>query len=75
MSLINEAGWDRIGRVALGVILLSLGWTGVVDGGLGSFFQWFGFVPLATGLAGWCPIYAILGFRTRQDEPRAASPA
>ena len=60
----NEAGWDRIARVVLGLVLLVLGWGGIVDGTLGMVFSWLGFVPLATGLAGWCPLYAIFGFRT-----------
>jgi hypothetical protein len=64
MKFVNEAGWDRIARTALGVALLYLGWTGVVDGGLGAVFKIVGFVPLATGLLGWCPLYAIFGFRT-----------
>jgi hypothetical protein len=36
MSFVNEAGWDRIARVVLGVVMLAVGWTGIVDGVLGS---------------------------------------
>lgn len=64
MQFINEAGWDRIVRTALGIVLLALGWGNVVEGTLGTVFQWVGFVPLATGLIGWCPLYSIFGFRT-----------
>ena len=64
MKFVNEAAWDRIARVALGIGLLYLGWTGAVEGGFGTFLKIIGFVPLATGLLGWCPLYAILGFRT-----------
>ena len=32
MSFMNEAGWDRIARVILGVVMLVLGWGGIVDG-------------------------------------------
>lgn len=60
----NEAGWDRIGRVALGAVLLYLGWGEVVSGALGTFLKFFGFIPLITGIAGWCPIYAAFRFRT-----------
>lgn len=66
MSFVNEANWDRIGRVGLGVLLLVLGWAGVVEGTLGTVFTWLGFVPLATGLVGWCPLYAIFRFRTNR---------
>ncbi len=64
MKFINEAGWDRIVRVLLGIVLLYLGWAGVVTGGWGTFLKIIGFVPLFTGLIGYCPIYAIFKFRT-----------
>lgn len=66
MSFINEAGWDRIIRVLLGIALLYLGWGGVVAGGLGLFLKVIGFVPLITGLVGWCPLYAVFKFRTNK---------
>ena len=66
MNYINEAGWDRVARVTLGAGLLYLGWAEVVTGGFGTFLKVFGFVPLVTGLAGWCPIYAILHYRTNK---------
>ena len=64
MSFVNEAGWDRIIRIVLGIALLYLGWGGVVAGGLGLFLKVIGFVPLLTGLVGWCPLYALFKFRT-----------
>lgn len=67
MSFMNEAGWDRIARVVIGVVLLVLGWGGIVEGTLGTVFQWVGFVPLVTGIAGWCPLYAIFRFRTNEE--------
>ncbi len=66
MSYVNEAGVDRVVRILLGIILLVLGWAGVVTGGLGLFLKVVGFVPLITGLVGWCPLYAILRFSTRR---------
>jgi hypothetical protein len=66
MSYINEASWDRIVRIVLGLAMLYLGWAGIVTGGWGVFFKVVGFVPLITGLVGWCPIYALLKFRTSQ---------
>lgn len=70
MSFANEAGWDRIVRIVLGAVLLYLGWSGTIGGGLGVFFQVVGFVPLATGLLGRCPLYAIFGFSTARKAPR-----
>ena len=67
MGFVNEAAWDRIARVAAGIVLLYLGWAEVVTGGWGTFFKLIGFVPLATGLIGWCPLYALLRFRTNDQ--------
>lgn len=61
----NEAPWDRIARTILGIVMLYLGWAGVVEGGLGTTLKYLGFVPLVTGLMGWCPIYWIAKFRAR----------
>jgi hypothetical protein len=65
MVKVNEAGWDRIVRVVLGIVMLALGWGGFVGGWLGVALQWLGFVPLVTGLIGWCPLYSIFRFQTK----------
>ncbi len=64
MKYMNEAGWDRVARIVLGIVLLYLGWSGTIGGAWGTFLGILGFVPLATGLMGWCPLYAIFRFRT-----------
>jgi len=66
MKYLNVASWDRIVRVVLGIALLYLGWAGVVTGGWGTFLKVIGFVPLLTGLAGVCPLYALLKIRTNK---------
>lgn len=65
-SWVNEGVWDRIIRVAIGVVLLYLGWSGTIDGGWGTFLKYFGFFPLVTGLSGFCLIYALFGYRTNR---------
>jgi hypothetical protein len=53
----NIQGTERVVRVAIGVVLLCVvvfaagnwRWVGLI-----------GLVPLATGLIGWCPLYALL---------------
>ncbi len=55
----NVGGIDRILRVALGVVLITLAAKGTVG-----VWGWLGLVPLATGLLGWCPPYAWLGLNT-----------
>lgn len=63
---INESTTDRIIRVILGTVLLILGWTGVVTGTLGAIFKWLGFIPLLTGLIGFCPLYSIFKMGTKK---------
>ena len=65
MGFVNEAGWERIARVVAGVALFVIGLT--VGGGWGVFLAVFAFVPLLTGLSGWCPLYSLLHIRTNRD--------
>lgn len=65
MIKVNEAGWDRIVRIILGIVMLVLGWGGFVPGVLGAILQWLGFVPLLTGLIGWCPLYSLFRVGTK----------
>jgi hypothetical protein len=66
MFTVNEASWDRALRVIAGVVLLYLGWSGTVDGTLGTVFKYLGFVPVLTGIIGWCPAYTACNIRTNQ---------
>ena len=52
----NVGSIDRILRITLGLVLIVLAATGTVG-----WWGWLGIVPLATGLIGWCPPYAIFG--------------
>lgn len=55
----NVGGVDRIARIVVGAVLVGLAATGTVG-----VWGWLGLLPLATGLAGWCPPYAMLGWST-----------
>jgi Protein of unknown function (DUF2892) len=55
----NEGAIDRILRVIVGAGLLSLAFIGPQTP-----WAYLGLVPLLTGLVGWCPLYAVLGFNT-----------
>jgi len=66
MFKVNQANWDRIARVVIGIILLIMGWGGIVTGGGGVFLKIIGFVPLLTGLLGYCPIYGLFKFGTKK---------
>ncbi len=58
----NVGGIDRVLRIVIGLALLA-GYAMNPGGGY-SWLYLLGIVPLATGLIGWCPPYAILGFNT-----------
>ena len=64
----NEGTVDRVLRVALGVILLSLAFVGPQTA-----WGWLGIIPLVTGLVGSCPIYTLLGLRTCPMKPAKTS--
>ncbi|MEL7401325.1 MAG: DUF2892 domain-containing protein [Pseudomonadota bacterium] len=55
----NEGTLDRIVRVVLGLVLLSLTIVGPQ-----SMWGLVGLVPLITGAIGFCPLYKIVGLNT-----------
>lgn len=55
----NVGGVDRILRIVVGIALIAAAATGAIG-----VWGYIGVVALATGLMGWCPPYAILGFNT-----------
>jgi hypothetical protein len=54
---------ERVVRIVAGIGLVSLTFWGPAN-------PWFflGLIPLATGLIGWCPPYAMLGISTCKRE-------
>lgn len=65
----NVGSADRILRVVVGVVLLAL--VFVFEGSV----RWLGLiglVPLATGLLGVCPAYALFGLSTCPVETKRA---
>jgi len=55
----NEGNIDRAVRIVLGLALLALVFVGPR-----SWWGLVGVIPLATGVAGFCPLYRMLGFHT-----------
>ncbi|SHG70924.1 YgaP family membrane protein [Pollutimonas bauzanensis] len=55
----NVGGIDRLLRILAGIVLIALAATHTVG-----WWGWLGAIPLLTGLAGFCPLYAILGTGT-----------
>ena len=58
----NVGGIDGILRIVIGAALI-LGYFLNGDGAY-SWLYLLGIIPLATGIIGWCPPYAMLGFNT-----------
>ncbi|KIC27645.1 YgaP family membrane protein [Leisingera sp. ANG-M6] len=55
----NEGTLDRALRIILGLILLSLVFTGPQ-----TLWGLIGLIPLLTGLMGYCPLYQMIGLST-----------
>ena len=55
----NVGGVDRMLRVVVGLALIAATVTGLLP-----VWGWIGVVPLATGVAGWCPAYLPFGVKT-----------
>ena len=55
----NVGGIDRTLRILGGLALIGAAVTGSVG-----VWGYIGIVPLATGLVGWCPPYALFGWNT-----------
>ncbi|KJR45947.1 putative transmembrane protein [Desulfosporosinus sp. I2] len=57
----NEGSLERIIRLILGLIVLSL-WF--VLQGNAKYLALIGLIPLITAILGWCPLYSIFGINT-----------
>ena len=59
---VNEHVAERIVRIALGVVLLGFAFA------MGQWWGYLGFIPLLTGVTGFCPLYRVFGFKTCSGE-------
>jgi hypothetical protein len=55
----NEASWDRIARVVLGLGLISLVFVGPQTP-----IGWVGLILVGTGAVGFCPLYRVFRIST-----------
>ncbi|HTJ41213.1 MAG TPA: DUF2892 domain-containing protein [Kofleriaceae bacterium] len=58
----NETALDRALRIVLGTFLLALVFVGPRTA-----WGWIGIIPLVTGVAGYCPLYSLIGAKPRGD--------
>ena len=63
----NMSSTDRVIRVVVGIVLLSLVFIGPQTA-----WCYLGLIPLATALVGYCPMYRLLHISTRRATPGAA---
>jgi hypothetical protein len=61
----NIGNIERILRIVVGAALVVLALMGTIG-----WWGWLGVIPLATGLVGWCPPYALLGISTCKTKPQ-----
>jgi len=59
----NVGGIDRVLRVIVGVALIAMVFVGPKTP-----WGWIGLIPLITAIVGFCPAYALIGFRTCKQE-------
>jgi len=59
MSRLNVGNIDRVLRILVGLVLIGLAATGTIG-----IWGYIGVIPLVTGLAARCPLYAVLGIAT-----------
>jgi len=57
---VNVGSTDRSLRVVIGIILMVLAFLGIVG-----WWGWLGVIPLITGLFRFCPLYTLLGIKTK----------
>jgi ABC-type polysaccharide/polyol phosphate export permease len=51
---------DRLLRIVIGIVLIALVFVGPRTP-----WGWIGLVPLLTALIGTCPLYSLIGLKTR----------
>ncbi len=65
--------FSQLLRIVFGIILIALAWFGPQTSVLNPEwmslwnFGWLGIIPLISGIAAFCPIYAILGIGHQHD--------
>jgi hypothetical protein len=65
MTFTNEGTWDRVVRILVGFALGYAAWV-TWPGTVSIVSLVIGAIAVVTGLAGWCPAYAIFGLSTRK---------
>ena len=62
----NQATWDRVLRIVIGLVMLTVGSLGLFDEPWNLALIIFAFYPFITGVSGWCPVYVLIEHRTNR---------
>ena len=60
----NLGNIDRVIRIILAIVFVTLSYTGIVTGILGTILLIVATVFVLTSFVSFCPLYAVLGFNT-----------
>ncbi|MCS7250910.1 MAG: DUF2892 domain-containing protein [Anaerolineae bacterium] len=63
---LNVAGWDRIVRLVVAAVFILISTFVLRFNTLGIILAIVGVVLILTSLMGWCPLYSLVGFRTKR---------
>ena len=72
----NLGIFAQVFRVVFGLMLIALAWFGPQTNILTFEWMylwrlgWLGLIPLISGIAAFCPIYAVLGFGHKPHDPK-----
>ncbi len=68
----NMASYDRIVRLFLAAVLFALYYYNLVEGTLGYILLVVGIIFVLTSFVGMCPLYTLLGIRSRKTKKDGA---
>ncbi|MCW8942177.1 MAG: DUF2892 domain-containing protein, partial [Gammaproteobacteria bacterium] len=72
----NLGIFGQVSRIVFGLMLIALAWFGPETSILPFEWMylwrlgWLGLIPLISGIAAFCPIYAVLGFGHKSHDPK-----
>lgn len=76
----NLGLFSQVLRIILGIILIALAWFGPQTSILSFEWMhmwrlgWIGIIPLISGIAAFCPIYAVFGFGHKPHNSKSVKP-
>lgn len=66
----NMGSYDKLIRLSVAIVLILLFYKGILIGTIGTVALVVAFVFTLTSLLGFCPLYALLGWKTCKTEEK-----